>query len=65
MPIISTHELGRNKHKLKYGEHDGLIRNLVTGEETKFIQRAGVYFIKLFFKKDEVGNPSLGFARQG
>ena len=51
MPILSTHELARNNHKLEYDEDKGLIRNKTTGETTSFVQRAGVYFIQLFVPK--------------
>ena len=65
MPILSTHELARHKNKLEYDEHEGVIRHKETGEETQFIQRAGVYFVKLFFPKDSVGDTSSDFGRPG
>ena len=49
IPILSTHELARNKNKLEYAEHEGLIEDKQTGHRTHFIQREGVYFVKLFF----------------
>ena len=65
MPILSTHELARHKNKLEYDEHEGIIRNKETGETTKFVQRAGVYFVKLFFKKDIVADQASDFGRPG
>ena len=67
MPILSTHELSRNHHRIEYEEDGGIIRNKATGEETPFIQRAGVYFVKLFFPKELVSehNKASDFARPG
>ena len=69
MPTLPTQELERNGHNLNYGEHDGVIRNKRTGEETKFIQQAGVYFLQLMLPKDGAhkcgAGPSKDFARHG
>ena len=59
MPILSTHELARNNHRLEYDEHEGLIRHKPTGRTNKIIQRAGVYFIQLFVPKHVVLDGSL------
>ena len=66
MPILSTHELSRNNHRVEYEEDYGIIRNKITGSETKFISAGGVYFIKLLVPKMIAGrNRGEGFVRQG
>ena len=66
MPILSTHELARNGSRLEYDELDGVIRNKATGDETKFYQTGGVYFVPLLVSKDiTVPFTPEGFGRQG
>ena len=65
MPILSTHELARNKNTLEYDEDEGWIKNKITGDKTHFIQREGVYFVKLMFPKSQAEPPSKTFGRPG
>ena len=67
MPILSTHELARQKTRLEYEEEDGWIVHKPTDMRTRFIQRQGVYFVKLFFQKAITGDfePVPPFQRQG
>ena len=62
MPILSTHELARNGHKVIYDEHEGYIVNKATGDTTKFLQHSGVYFLQLLVPK---ATGASGFHRQG
>ena len=52
MPILSTQELARNGNMLVYDEDHGFIINKKTGQLTKFIAAAGVYFVQLRVRKD-------------
>ena len=65
MPILSTHELAKNGHRLEYDEDYGYIVNKQTGEKTRFIQRDGVYFLPLLMPKSTGATEDVGFARQG
>ena len=65
MPILSTHELARNGHKIVYDEDEGYIIHKQTGDVTKFIQHSGVYFLQLFVPKNTGADNSKGFQRQG
>ena len=50
MPILSTHEIAKNKAEIRYREHDGTIHH-DDGNETQFIAASGVYFVKLFLPR--------------
>ena len=63
LPILSTHQLARNGHRLEYDEDDGVIRNKSTGRTTGFMACAGVYMLPLLVKKDIA--LKQGFGRQG
>ena len=65
MPILSTHEIARNKCRLEYDENDGVIRNKDTGDTTKFVQAAGVYFVQLLVPRDIAKKPFQPFAMPG
>ena len=69
MPILSTHELARNKNTLEYDEDEGWIKSKVTGQKTHFIQREGVYFLQLMVPREvtqkDAPNTQPGFTRRG
>ena len=45
-PILSTHGLARNGAALEDGEYEGCIKKNATGNTTRLIQTAGVYFVR-------------------
>ena len=65
MPILSTHELAVNKNKLEYDLDEGWIHHKPTGRRTHFVQRLGVYFVQLFFKKNLTGGLEMDFQGPG
>ena len=50
-PILSTHELARNGHKLDYDEDEGHIINKTTGHTNKFMHAKGVDSTLMHFPK--------------
>ena len=63
LPILSTHELAKNGHRLEYDELDGVIRNKATGKTTGFYAGHGVYWLPMLVKKHIAGTQDFG--RQG
>ena len=65
MPILSTHELARNGHRIVYDEHEGYIINKQTGEITNFVQANGVQFLQLLVPSATGAKDSRDFGRPG
>ena len=65
MHILSTHELARNQNTLEYDEDEGWIKNKRTGHKTHFIQREGVYFVKLMVPESIANPDAADFGRLG
>ena len=51
MPILSTHELARNKRKVMYEEHGGDIIHPDGKPNTHFVAAHDVYFMKMLVPK--------------
>ena len=51
MPIMSIAKLGQ-EHDTRFGQHGGELTHRSSRKVTKFIKRAGVYFLKLMVHKD-------------
>ena len=46
-PVLSTRKLTECGHDVLYQQHGGVIIDNATGQRTKFVQRGGVYYVKL------------------
>jgi hypothetical protein len=66
MPIMSVGELSGNGElgsNVLFGERDGHVIDIKTLATSKFYKRRGVYFMKIYMRKDRRGD--AGFARPG
>ena len=66
MPIMSVGELAANGEmgsNVLFGERDGHMIDIKTNATSKFYRRRGVYFMKLYVRKDRRDEPD--FARPG
>ena len=64
MAVLSNRKLCQSGHKVLYKEKGGLIIDTRTGQTTKFIQRGGVYYLKLRVLRPSERERAEGFARQ-
>ena len=69
MPIwleaISVQILTKKGHEVVFLKEGGYIKNLRNGQITKFIEREGVYFLKMFRCRNDDKPEPAGFSRQG
>ena len=68
MPILAGSEItegGAEGRELVITKRGGIIRDLVTGEQSQVVRRRGVYFIKLKIHKHYTKGVSTGFGRPG
>ena len=65
MPIISVQILTRKGNEVVFLKDRGYIRNLATGQVTNFIQREGVYFLKMMKCRTNDRHETSDFIRQG
>ena len=63
MPVLSTRKLCQSGHEVLYRENDGLIIDVKTGQTTRFIQRGGVYYLKLKVLRPNDEERAAGFVR--
>ena len=59
MPILSVTEIskeGRSGSEVRFRAKDGVIIDNATGRTTPFVKRMGVYFMRLYFRKN-AGDP--------
>ena len=66
MPIMSVGEISTNGElgsNVLFGERDGYIVDIKTGATSKFYRRRGVYFIKIYVRKDKLA--AVDFPRPG
>ena len=66
IPIVSVGELSANGElgsNVLFGERDGHIIDIKTNAASRFYKRRGVYFMKLFVRKNKIAE--AGFARPG
>ena len=64
MPVLSTRKLCESGHEVLYKHNGGLTIDTKTGQTTKFVMRAGVYYLKLRVLKPAGHERSAGLARQ-
>ena len=64
MPVLSTRKLCESGHEVLYKHNGGLIIDTKTGQTTKFVMRAGVYYLKLRVLKPAGHERAAGFGRQ-
>ena len=65
IPILSTKRIADDEDGLVcYGKDKGLIYELATDENNRFVMANGAYFIKLFVHNDILGEASASFAKQ-
>ena len=58
MPILAVSELsqeGELGSEIKSRDKDGLMTDNLTGRRTPFVKRKGVYVMRLYLRKNNVG----------
>ena len=60
-PILSVRKIVRRGNKVVFNLDGGYIKHKATGNKMYFVEREGVYFIKM--KILDVESPESGFAR--
>ena len=66
MPILAVSELskeGTYGSEVRLRQKDGFLRDLFTGRTQPIVKRRGVYFIKMFIRKQTHNAPEAGFTR--
>ena len=64
MPVLSTRKLCEAGHEVLYTNNGGLVIDTKRGQTTRFIQRAGVYYLKLHVLRPAKHERAEGFGRQ-
>jgi hypothetical protein len=65
MPIISLRRHIHRGHRCRIQANGGYFRNIVTRKKARFIEKDGVYFMRLKVRGSTDEFPPLGFARPG
>ena len=63
IPVLSTRKLCQSGHEVTYRKNGGVILDRKSGQQTKFILRGGVYYVKLKVLRPGSPEKSMGFAR--
>ena len=64
MAVLSTRKLCQSGHEVLYQENGGLIIDTKSGQTTRFVQRGGVYYVKLRVLRPSEAERAADFARQ-
>ena len=68
-PILSVRKIVRKGNYVTFRDGGGYIKNVKTGDKMRFVERQGVYFIKVLVKAPSPGKtseswqPSAGLSR--
>ena len=71
MPTLSVRKIVRKGNSVTFRDGGGYIKNVKSGKRLYFVERQGVYFIKVHVKAPSPGkasegfNPMSGFSRPG
>ena len=64
-PILSVRKLVRKGHHVQFRQGGGSIIAAGTGQKMNFVERGGVYYIKLKIRPPVTKNSQSGFTRRG
>ena len=64
MPVLSTRKLCESGHEVLYQRNGGIIIDIKSGQTTKFVMRAGVYYLKLRVLRPASRERAAGSGRQ-
>ena len=64
-PILNVRKLVRKGHQVQFRRGGGSIIAAGTNQRMEFVERGGVYYIKLKIRPPAAKNSQSGFTRQG
>ena len=70
MPIIAVSDISHNDTEVVFRQDTSELVDGETGRSSRFIKKRGVYFMKMYYKKDQCSDecdcgPQPGFTRPG
>ena len=63
-PLLSVARLCELGNRVLFGKNGGVIKNMRTGNETKFTRRDGIYTFVMWVPSPSMVNMAPGFIRQ-
>ena len=63
MPIVAVNDISKEDTEVVFRQDQSELVDIETGRKSRFIKKRGVYFMKVYYKRDQCHDEQPGFTR--